>query len=131
MKLKTVSGSNMNTQKMEAMTEVPTAADRRQHVRFRLSIPISVSVGAAEGIPAMTLEISEGGLSAVLASPVEIGETVKLYPIARDAVTACVRHRIGRIFGFEFAGITPEQANFLRELCSKLPRYPAKNRIGI
>jgi hypothetical protein len=105
--------------------------ERRQHKRFRLSVPISVTGSDAAIIPAMTLEISEAGLSAVLASPLQIGDTVKLYPVAKETLTAQVRHNVGKIYGFEFVKITDEQILRLREICSCLPRYPDHNRMGI
>jgi len=105
--------------------------DRRRHKRFRLSMPISVSGNDASIIPAMTLEISEGGLSAVLVSELKIGDTVKVYPIGGETLSAQVRHRVGKIFGFEFLNVSDEQIGRLREICSKLPHYPEDNKMGI
>jgi hypothetical protein len=78
----------------------------------------------------MTLEISESGLSAVLASPVQLNGTVQLEPVAGGSVTAQVRHNAGRVYGFEFLQITEEQTHKLRDLCRRLPRYPP-NKMGI
>jgi PilZ domain len=110
----------------------PTAStDRRCHKRFRLSVPVSISCSDALIIPAMTLEVSEGGLSAVLVSELKIGETVKVYPVAGETLTAQVRHRVGRVYGFEFLEVSDRQAIRLRHTCSKLPRYPNDNKMGI
>jgi hypothetical protein len=105
--------------------------DRRSHRRYRFSMPISVTGSDCAIIPAITLEISEGGLSAVLALPLPMGATVKIYPIASDTVTAQVRHQVGKIYGFQFLNLTPEQSGRLRDICSRLPRYPSENRMGI
>jgi c-di-GMP-binding flagellar brake protein YcgR len=110
----------------------PTATtDRRRYKRFRLSVPISVSGEDRSVIPAITLEISEGGLSAVLVSELQIGDVVKVYPIAGETFTAQVRHRVGRVYGFEFLNPLDQQVSRLREACARLPRYPDSNRMGI
>ncbi|MFY9978403.1 MAG: PilZ domain-containing protein [Candidatus Sulfotelmatobacter sp.] len=105
--------------------------DRRRCKRFRLSVPISISGSDASIIPAMTLEVSERGLSAVLASDLKIGETVKLYPLADETWTAQVRHKVGKIYGFEFLDPSNQQVVRLRDICSRLPRYPEGNKLGV
>ena len=79
----------------------------------------------------MTLEISEAGLSAVLVSELRIGDIVKVYPIAGETLTAQVRHRVGKIYGFEFLNVLDQQVSRLRDVCSRLPRYPDGNKLGI
>ena len=79
----------------------------------------------------MTLEISEMGLSAALASDLKIGETVKLYPLADETWTAQVRHKVGNIYGFEFLDPSDKQVGRLRDICSRLPRYPENNKMGV
>jgi hypothetical protein len=105
-------------------------SNRRRHARYRFSAPISVHISDGPAIPAITLEISEKGLSAVLASPLEIGCTVQLEPVAAAAVTAQVRHKVGRVYGFEFLKITEEQTKKLQDVCRTLPLYPP-NSMGI
>lgn len=114
-----------------ARSSPEATTDRRRYKRFRLSLPISVSGSDASIIPAMTLEVSEGGLSAVLVSDLKIGEIVKVYPVAGETLTAQVRHRVGKIHGFQFLEVSDEQVGRLREVCSKLPRYPENNKMGI
>jgi hypothetical protein len=89
---------------------------------------VHTSDGSA--IPAMTLEISESGLSAVLASSVKVGGTVLLEPIADGSVTAEVRHNVGKVYEFTFLQMTPEQTSKLRDDCRRLPRCPP-NKMGI
>jgi hypothetical protein len=111
---------------------VPTATtDRRRHKRFRLSVPVSISSEDGSVIPAITLEISEGGLSAVLVSELHIGDLVKVYPIAGETLVGQVRRRVGRVYGFEFLNPSDPQLSRLREVCSRLPRYPDSNKMGI
>ena len=109
---------------------VSTGVDRRRYRRYRLSTPIFVHTTEGLTIPAMTLEISERGLSAVLASPLKVGAMAQLEPVADNRLTAQVRYSIGRVHGFEFLQVTEEQANKLREKCSRLPVYPP-NKMGI
>jgi PilZ domain len=114
-----------------ARSSPEASTDRRRYKRYRLSVPVSVSGSDASIIPAITLEVSEGGLSAVLVSDLKIGEIVKVYPIAGETLAARVRHRVGKIHGFQFLDVSEEQAGRLRDVCSKLPRYPEGNKMGI
>ncbi len=110
----------------------PTATtDRRRYKRFRLSVPISITGEDRSVIPAITLEISEGGLSAVLVSELQIGDVVKVYPLAGETLVAQVRRRVGRVYGFELLNPSDQQVTRLREACSRLPRYPDNNKMGI
>ena len=118
----------MNTE--VTTTQTPkTASDRRQHPRYRFSAPITLHSDNGVVIPGMTLEISEGGLSALLASPLKVGEAVALEPIAGSRVPARVRHTLGKIYGFEFIELSEEQVQRIREDCQKLPLF--QNRLGI
>jgi hypothetical protein len=78
----------------------------------------------------MTIEISEKGLSAMLGSPLAIGGTVRLEPVAAGTVTAQVRHVVGKVYGFEFLQVSQEQTNKIRDDCRTLPLYPP-NKTGI
>ena len=104
--------------------------DRRHSRRYRLSVPISVHTAEGPAIPAITLEISDGGLSAVLAVPVKVGDTVQLERVAPGTVSALVRRKLGRVYGFEFLKLTKEQANKIQDDCRRLPLYPS-NSTGI
>lgn len=120
----------MNSAATARSSPTPTP-DRRRHKRFRLSMPVSISGSDASIIPAMTLEVSEGGLSAVLVCDLQIGDTVKIYPIGGETLTAQVRHRVGKVYGFEFLEVSGQQVCWLRDTCSSLPRYPDNNKMGI
>jgi len=78
----------------------------------------------------MTLEISEHGLSAVLASSLQVGGIAQLEPVAENTLTAQVRYSVGRVHGFEFMEVSDEQIQKLREKCRQLPLYPP-NKMGI
>lgn len=104
--------------------------DRRQHIRYRHSGPVTVHVKGGLHIPAMTIEISVSGLSAVLSSPINIGDLVDLQPIAGGSVTAQVRHHVGKVYGFQFLGLSEKQSRAIAKECQKLPVYKA-NHLGI
>jgi hypothetical protein len=104
--------------------------NRRLLARYRFSTPISVHPSKGRAVPAITLEISESGLSAVLAAAVKVGGTVLLEPVAGGTVTAEVRHNIGKVYEFTFLKMTQEQTQKLRDECLRLPRYPP-NKMGI
>lgn len=114
-----------------ALSEQPGSAnasvDRRSHKRYRFAAPISVHPSEGPAIAAITLEISERGLSAVLSSPLKIGDSVKIESVVPGKVTAQVRHNVGRVYGFQFVQISEEQTNKLRDDCRRLPLYPPNN----
>jgi hypothetical protein len=105
-------------------------ADRRRSVRYRRAAPVTVQVKDGPQIPAMTIEISVSGLSAVLSAPVTAGEVVELCPIAGGTVTAQVRHAVGKVYGFQFLKITQKQMRKIIRECLNLPIYTG-NHLGI
>jgi hypothetical protein len=113
--------------KPESEKPVENFADRRRHLRYRFSIPITIRCADGVAIPGITIEISESGLSAITADPLHVNDTVELEPIAAGRVRALVRHNIGRVFGFEFVDLSVEQVQRIRESCTLLSRYRAKS----
>lgn len=101
----------------------PSVSDRRRHDRYRFSAPITVHVGGGSAIPGMSLEISESGMSALIGAVLEVGGTVELEPVAGGKVSALVRRHSGKIYGFEFLNLTPEQIQRIGEICNPLPKY--------
>jgi PilZ domain len=101
--------------------------DRRRHLRYRFSIPISIRCADGVEIPGITIEISESGLSAITADPLRLNDLVELEPIAAGRVRALVRHNVGRVYGFEFLKLSAEQVLRIKESCKMLSRYRAKS----
>ena len=101
--------------------------DRRQHLRYRFSIPISIRCADGTEIPGITIEISESGLSAITADPLHLNDTVELEPIAAGRTRALVRHNVGRVYGFEFLKLSVEEVLRIKESCRMLSRYRAKS----
>jgi hypothetical protein len=127
---KSVFKVTMNSAPMVGTNSPTSATDRRRHTRYRLAVPISVHVADGAVIPAITLEISNGGLSAVLAAPLKLGDIVQLENFAPGTVLAHVCRQLGKVYGFEFLHLTDDQANKIREDCRRLPFYPS-NHTGI
>ena len=120
----------MNTSAAPEPDSFSVSFDRRRTKRYRLSVPISVHTAEGPPIPAITLEISDGGLSAVLAAPVKVGAMVQLERVAPGTISAQICRQIGRVYGFEFLQLTREQVSKIRDDCRRLPLYPS-NSTGI
>jgi c-di-GMP-binding flagellar brake protein YcgR len=88
------------------------SADRR-HPRFLLSSPLAVRRTLRSGSQVtrgLTLEISQGGLSAVLCGPPPVGERVSLKLHLQNSTfqaRAIVRHSAPSRTGFEFLELRP------------------------
>jgi c-di-GMP-binding flagellar brake protein YcgR len=104
--------------------------DRRKHVRYRFSIPVTIRGADRTSISGISIEISESGMSAIAAQSLEINTTVQLEPVAAGSVSALVRRNTGRVYGFEFLNLTAEQSQRIIETCKMLPRYEGKG-LGI
>jgi hypothetical protein len=104
--------------------------ERRRHLRYRFSVPLTIHSADGASIPAMSIEISESGISAITAGPLRLNETVELEPVAAGKVLALVRRDIGRVYGFEFINLSAEQVQRIRESCKMLARYQG-SRLGI
>jgi len=108
--------------------EVPH--DRRRHPRHRLSVPLTIRGADGAVSRGISVEISTSGLSAIVAEPLQLDDTVELEPISAVNVLALVKRRIGKIYGFEFLELTAEQTQRIVDRCKSLPRYRGKS-LGI
>jgi hypothetical protein len=70
------------------------------------------------------MEISEGGLSALVGADFHVGDRLELDPVGGGKAEAIVRRSVGRLCGFEFLNLSPEQVENIRERCKKLPLHP-------
>ena len=112
-----------DTTSSEASWHLP---DRRRHVRYRFSAPITVEPNGRSAIRGMSLEISESGMSALIGDVLVVGDTVRLEPVVDSRVSALVRRQSGKIYGFEFLNLTPAQIQRIAEVCKALPKYECK-----
>jgi len=87
----------------------------RRHRRYLFSVPFTVQHLLAEGSSrthGMTLEISEGGMSAIVQGDLRIGEIADVnipLPAGPLSALAIVRHKTAGHFGFEFLGLSPAE----------------------
>jgi hypothetical protein len=100
-----------------------TDPDRRQHPRYRFSVPLTIRSAEGAAIPGISIEISAGGISAICAGSLKVDEIVELGPVATGSVSARVRRKIGRVYGFEFLNLNPDQSHRIGEMCKTLPRH--------
>jgi len=88
---------------------------RQRYPRALFSVPVTLRHMEAGGIRSgggISLDISEGGLGAMMRGGLRAGELVEIdVCIAGCALTAVaiVRYTTGERSGFEFVGLTPEE----------------------
>lgn len=95
---------------------------RRRIPRYPVAIPVDITVlrsGTSASIPGRSLDLGEGGVAAVLAAELQLGEWVGVQfqlPNAAQALQtkAVVRHHNQLRCGFEFQGLSPDQRSMIR-----------------
>ena len=95
---------------------------RRRIPRYSVAIPVDITVlraGAPASIPGRSLDLGEGGVAAVLAAELQLGEWVavefKLPNSVQSLQTkAVVRHHNQLRCGFEFLGLSLDQRSMIR-----------------
>ncbi len=106
------------------------AEDRRKHARFRICIPVAIRSSGGSALSAVSLEISQSGMSAMASMRLETGETVELENVVEGTITAVVRHNNGKLYGFEFVKISASQVREILKRCKMLPPFN-HNALGI
>ena len=74
----------------------------------------------------MTVEISEGGVSAYLRGEFEAGQQVELeldLPTGPLELSAIVKNCLGHRYGFQFLELLPEQCQKIQASCKGVPPY--------
>jgi TonB family protein len=100
----------------------PGNSNRRRYGRFAVAVPVDVVVlrsGVPSTIPGRSIEVGEGGVSAVLAGEVHPGESVGVslqLPFVLEPVQAkaVVRHLGPMRCGIQFIAMSAEQLTALR-----------------
>jgi TonB family protein len=100
----------------------PGKSNRRRFGRFPVAVPVDIVVlrsGVPSTIPGRSIEVSEGGVSAVLAGEVQPGEAVGValqLPFVLEPVQAkaVVRHLGPMRCGIQFIAMSAEQLTALR-----------------
>lgn len=113
--------TSLNCAPSMSSTSTAELSDRRRHPRYRYSTPITLRPPGGEPVPAITLEISESGLSALVGATFQVGDQLELEPIGGGKAAAIVRRSVGRLCGFEFLALNTDQVQRIRDRCKTLP----------
>jgi c-di-GMP-binding flagellar brake protein YcgR len=119
----------MPTEPAAGTLSSPKQSERRKHSRFALVASITVQTNISERLinsKGMTVEISQGGVSAYLREEFEAGQQVTLQvdlPPDPLTVSAVVRSRMGYRYGFQFLNLLPEQGQKIQASCKGVPPY--------
>jgi hypothetical protein len=70
-------------------------SERRATVRYHHSESIAVRCPSGSVMTGVSVEISEGGVSAMVNGLLLVGQVAELYPVAGGPVQAKVRHKLG------------------------------------
>lgn len=103
----------------DAIATTSNGQDRRRHARYRLSEPMTIRREDGSALAGMSVEISEGGMSAMANGLLRVSEIVELDPVAGGRTSATVRHKLGQLYGFEFVQMSAEQVHRIMENCRK------------
>jgi c-di-GMP-binding flagellar brake protein YcgR len=93
------------------------SVDARCHARYQLNVDIKIYSRTAGLLLGKTIDISEGGLSALLKIEAPLNEIVHLefrLPLGFVAVRAVVRHRNAFRFGFQFFEPDPRTQEIIK-----------------
>ncbi|HZQ20332.1 MAG TPA: PilZ domain-containing protein [Terriglobales bacterium] len=127
----------MQLESCETTTSKSRENTERRHPRFFLSAPMVARRALSAGshvTRGITVDISLGGLSAVLCGPPRIGERVslrmKLMNSAFEA-PAVVRHSSSARTGFEFLSLPPESRCTIEKCIRRSLLYPLPNEAEI
>lgn len=97
--------------------------------RFEARIDIRLQRGEQKlNLQGWTRDLSESGLRAFVADPLEKGESVifeiPLSDIDRQVIPAKVVRSLGTDYGFEFTALSAEQRNHIQATLRKFPPLP-------
>jgi hypothetical protein len=99
------------------LTDAGSEKRRHRRYRFREAVLICTKYGT---FPAVTHEISIGGLSALTSSKMKVADEVRLVTIVGERLEAIVRHKAEDVYGFEFLNVPPRVAEAIHALCKGL-----------
>lgn len=104
---------------------LPTSGfvDARCHPRFKLDVEIKIYSRTGGLLLGRTVDISEGGISAMLKIEVLLDEVVQLefrLPLGLVALRALVRQRNTFRYGFQFLEPDPETQQRIKHTCYQL-----------
>jgi TonB family protein len=126
------------------MSASPAKAPARASVsgrrvpRYSVAVPVDVTVsrsGVAQRIPGRSVDVSEGGIAAVLAGELLPGESVRLefrlpYLGVPLRINAMVRHQVRLRCGLEFSRLSPEQLGMI-SYWAKRTQVESENQFSV
>jgi hypothetical protein len=95
--------------------DIHRGTERRRNPRYRVSEAIAVQCPGSTLMTGISVEISQGGMSAMVNGLLRVGDAAELYPVAGAPVQAKVRHKLGLLYGFEFTEISAAQVRQIAE----------------
>jgi c-di-GMP-binding flagellar brake protein YcgR len=128
----------------EELSSTKKKAERRNHPRHDVKIPVKFRCEKSEGIyksledwrgierHGFTLDLSLGGMSLVVDDPLQVGEVLRfdLYLLDKKEVVSlfgAVRWSNEKGVGLRFLGVKPEEMEALGEFLSKV--YERKSAV--
>jgi c-di-GMP-binding flagellar brake protein YcgR len=95
--------------------DTPHGTERRRSPRYRFSEAMAVQCPGGTLMTGISVEISQGGMSAMVNGLLQVGDSAEVYPVAGAPVQARVRHKLGLLYGFEFTEISAAQIRQIAE----------------
>jgi hypothetical protein len=105
----------MNLHHEEAQTGSPDSSATRQHPRYVFTVPVTIRHWPPQGFRTargMTVDISEGGMAAILPDSLRVGEIVEIdlsLPVGLLNTLATVKYNAQNRSGFEFVGLSAQE----------------------
>jgi c-di-GMP-binding flagellar brake protein YcgR len=102
----------MNVQNPEVQTSWQQSGATRQYPRYVFTVPVTVRHWPPQGFKTargMTVDISEGGMAAIMPDSLRVGEIVEIdLPLAVGLLNtlATVKYNSENRSGFEFVGLS-------------------------
>ncbi len=87
----------------------------RRHLRYLFTVPVTIRHWPPQGFRTargMTIDISEGGMAALVPDSLSVGEIVEIdlpLPVGLLNTLATVRYTSENRAGFEFVGLSPQE----------------------
>jgi PilZ domain len=104
------------------------ATERRRSPRYRFSEAMAVQCPGGALMTGISVEISQGGMSAMVNGLLQVGDAAEVYPVAGAPVQARVRHKLGLLYGFEFTEISAAQLRQIEENWKKSYAWRLRSR---
>lgn len=105
----------MNVQHTEAQTTWRQTGATRQYPRYVFTVPVTVRHWPPQGFRTargMTVDISEGGMAAIMPDSLRVGEIVEIdlsLPVGLLNTLATVKYNSESRSGFEFVGLSAQE----------------------